>query len=86
LLKSLKFEYNKDSKKDEEKPIILENEEDKGLTDDLYPDLPDDSKLDEPCKTIWKIAFNREIKLAIFLVQYKENGADKFRLWIKGHP
>jgi len=45
------------------------NEDGADPTDEIYPELPDDSTIDEPCKTIWKIAFNRDMKLAIFLVQ-----------------
>lgn len=69
MLKALKFEYNKDSKNEEDKNIgIGDNDDAIGAMDSLT-ELQDDSKNDEPCETIWKIAFNRDMKLAIFLVQ-----------------
>jgi len=69
LLKALKFEYNKESKNEEDKNIGLGADSEAIGAMESLSELQDDSKNDEPCETIWKIAFNRDMKLAIFLVQ-----------------
>lgn len=69
LLKALKFEYNKDTNKEEEDKIALGDGPEALGAQESLSELQDDSKIDEPCETIWKIAFNRDMKLAIFLVQ-----------------
>ena len=86
MLKALKFEYNKDSNNEDDKNMAIGDQADALGPQESLSELPDDPKIDEPCETIWKIAFNRDMKLAIFLVKYYENNANKFRLWIKGHP
>lgn len=74
----MKFETNKE---DDNKKKIRDN--------DNLDDLENNEEMDfsdEPCKVLWKINFDRESLISIFLVSYRDNNKERLRLWIKGHP
>lgn len=78
LLKALKFEVNKEEEK-------KKRTRDEDNLDEMEENEEVDF-LDEPCKVLWKINFDRETMISMFLVSYKDNNKERLRLWIKGHP